>query len=73
MGGDIKNYIVHIVGGSKSLILGSRAWEENINIAKEILIKYKIPITTIDIGGEKFRKVVFNNLTGEIVIKKGDT
>lgn len=73
MGGEPKNYIVHIVGGSKSLILGSRAGEENINIAKEILLKYKIPISKIDIGGEKFRKVVFNNFTGEIIIKKGDS
>lgn len=72
MGGDPKNFIAHIVGGSQNLIPGSFIGDENIKIAKEILQKYGIPIGVIDIGGKAFRKLKFNNLSGEIEIKRGE-
>jgi len=45
---------------------------ENIEIAKKILLKHQIPITSEDIGGEKGRKVVFNTGTNEVAVLKVD-
>lgn len=44
----------------------------NVEIAKKILLKHKIPITSQDVGGEKGRKVVFNTNTNEIAVLKVD-
>jgi len=43
---------------------------ENIEIARKILLKNQISITSQDVGGEKGRKVVFNTNTNEVAILK---
>ena len=45
---------------------------KNIEIARKILSKNQIPITSQDVGGEKGRKVVFNTSTNEVAILKVD-
>lgn len=45
---------------------------ENIEIARKILLKNQISITSLDVGGEKGRKVVFNTNTNEVAILKVD-
>jgi len=45
---------------------------ENIEIARKILLKNQIPITSQDVGGEKGRKVIFNTKTNEVAILKVD-
>jgi len=45
---------------------------ENIEIAREILLKNRISITSQDVGGEKGRKVVFNTNTNEVAVLKVD-
>jgi chemotaxis protein CheD len=72
MGGDKKNFIAHIVGGAHSLIPGSIVGSENVRVANEILYKYHIAIDKVDVGGERFRKVIFNNRSGEITVKRGE-
>lgn len=45
---------------------------KNIEIARKILLKSQIPITSQDVGGEKGRKVIFNTRTNEVAILKVD-
>ena len=71
-GGKMNHFKAHIVGGSQSLIPESIVGDQNIRIAKELMSYYGIPIETTDVGGTNFRKVVFHNLDGEIIIKKGE-
>jgi chemotaxis protein CheD len=71
MGGNKCRLVAHIVGGSQSLIPGSIVGDENVKIAKEILSSHHIPVKIVDVGGKHFRKIVFNNITGELIIQKG--
>ncbi len=45
---------------------------ENIDIARKILKKGKIPVISEDVGGEKGRKVVFVNTSNEMAVLKVD-
>lgn len=45
---------------------------ENIEIARNILLKSNIPLISEDVGGEKGRKVVFNTGTDEVAVLKVD-
>lgn len=46
---------------------------ENINIARKILLNNGIPLTSEDVGGEKGRKLVFNTGTNEVAVLRVDT
>ncbi len=71
LGAKKENLIAHIVGGANNPILKSNIGEKNIEIAEEILNKYKIKVSIRDVGGQVGRKLVFNTETGEILINKG--
>jgi chemotaxis protein CheD len=45
---------------------------DNIAVARSILHKSRIPIISEDVGGERGRKLVFNSLTGEIIIIRAE-
>jgi len=61
----------HIAGGGHNSELNSRIGDENVAVAEEILKKNLIQIMTKDVGGQTGRKLVFNNITGEIIVYKG--
>ena len=46
--------------------------KQNIETARKILQRYKIPIISEDIGGAKGRKIVFNTSTNEAAVLKVD-
>lgn len=71
MGAIRNNLKAHIVGGGQNPNLTSNIGEENIAIAEEILRRNRITIVTRDIGGQTGRKVIFNNISGEILVYKG--
>jgi len=69
----IENLEAQLYGGAyhpekKDKDIGSK----NIEIAREILLKNRISITSQDIGGEKGRKVVFNTNTNDVAVLKVD-
>lgn len=71
MGANKKNLEAHIIGGSFSGEYASKdIGKKNIEMAKKILAKYKIPIVNEDTGGTFGRKVVFNTNSGEIIVCK---
>ena len=45
---------------------------KNIEIARKVLLKNRIAITSQDVGGERGRKVVFNTSTNEVAVLKVD-
>lgn len=42
--------------------------EENIKVGMEILRKEGVSLSTIDVGGDRGRKVMFNTVTGESLV-----
>ncbi len=69
----INNLEAQIVGGAyhpkrKNKEIG----RENIEIARKVLLKDRISITSQDVGGEKGRKVVFNTSTNDVAVLKVD-
>ena len=66
-----ENLVAHIVGGSSNTALGSDIGIKNALMAKKILKKQSIYISTWDVGGELGRKMIFNTSSGEILIYKG--
>lgn len=71
-GSQPEHLIAQIIGGSKNVIPGSIVGEENAKIASEILAATGIKIGQVDVGGERFRKLIFSTGTGELHIKKGE-
>jgi chemotaxis protein CheD len=70
-GSKIKNIEAQIVGGAYNPELSSHNMgQENIKIARKILAREKIVVTSEDTGGSKGRKVVFSTHTNEIAILK---
>ena len=70
-GSKIKNIEAQIVGGAYNPELSSHNMgQENIKIARKILVREKIVVTSEDTGGSKGRKVVFSTHTNEIAILK---
>lgn len=61
----------HIVGGGCNPELSSTIGESNVAIAEEILQTFGIKIITRDVGGQTGRKLIFDNLSGEILVYKG--
>lgn len=65
------NMKAHIIGGGQNPQLDSRIGTENVSVAEEILKKNRIDVVTRDVGGKTGRKLIFNNVTGEILVYKG--
>jgi chemotaxis protein CheD len=71
MGAKPRNIQAHIVGGAYSPEHSSlKIGKKNVDIAKKMLNKYKIPIVNEDTGGTFGRKVMFNTMNGEIIVYK---
>ncbi len=69
---DLQGYIIggaFVIFDEKQIFF---VGERNVEIAKKMLEKYKIPIIFSDILGEKGRKVIFNTSSGEIKVSKLD-
>jgi len=65
-----ENLKVHLLGGAQNPNLGSSLGKANADFAISYLRKINVEIISEDLGGELGRKVVFNNLTGEIIVYK---
>ena len=64
---DIK---VHILGGAQNPQLGSSLGEANSKLATDYFEKSPFEILSTDIGGILGRKVIFNNINGEMLVFK---
>lgn len=74
MGARRDNIQAHIVGGAYSQEYSSqKIGKQNVEVAKKMLNKYKIPIVNDDTGGPFGRKVLFNTTNGEIIVYKSKT
>jgi chemotaxis protein CheD len=45
---------------------------QNVQVARKILMRQRIPITSEDVGGNKGRKLIYNTSTNEAVVLKVD-
>jgi chemotaxis protein CheD len=70
-GSKIKNLEAQIVGGAHNPELSYQNMGlENIRIARRILVREKIAVTSEDTGGSKGRKVVYSTHTNELAVLK---
>lgn len=70
-GSKIKNLEAQIFGGAHNPELSSQNMgHENIRIARRILAREKIAVTSEDIGGSKGRKIVYSTHTNEVAVLK---
>lgn len=70
-GSAIKHLEAQIFGGafpSGGAPEGARVSRENVDIARHILRQNNIPVVSEDTGGHKGRKLVYNNLTNEMLV-----
>lgn len=65
------NLRAHIIGGGYNRELDSKIGDGNVAVAEELLAENGIEVATKDVGGETGRKVIFNNVTGEVLVYKG--
>ena len=66
-----KHLEAQILGGAHNPEMSdNNIGKENVKIARRILIKADIPISSEDTGGEKGRKVIFNTSTNELAVFK---
>ncbi len=69
-----RNHIIAKVfgGGNVLEIVSPRitVGERNIQIAKQLLDKEKIPVLSSDVGGDEGRKIKYNTYTGVVSVKK---
>ncbi len=64
-----ENIKAFVAGGARNDELSPVVGEENIKIALEILSRNKINILIKDIGGNRGRKIKFDNYTGEFNVR----
>lgn len=69
-GGTKDSVVAHIIGGSKSKDIWDKTGFQNINIARKLLQKERIPIYSMDTGGQVGRKIVFNVENGSVATVK---
>lgn len=73
MGSNRKHLVAKVFGGG-AVIRSANGFlnvgERNIEIAQDCLAQERIPIVASDVGGESSRKIIFNTLTGGILMKK---
>ncbi len=68
----VGNYKAKIYGGGNvvsHLGSGVRIGEENIAMAKEVLLEYRIPIVESDVGGTRGRKIYFNTSDFSVIVR----
>jgi chemotaxis protein CheD len=70
-GSRIKHLEAQIIGGAYNPHVSSRnVGEENARIARKVLAKERVALTSEDVGGELGRKIIFNTLDNEIAVLK---
>ncbi len=70
-GAEIGDLEAQIFGGAfNPEICPQNIGEDNIRIAKKILTKKNIRVVSVDAGGEKGRKIIFNTTSGDVVVLK---
>jgi chemotaxis protein CheD len=71
-GGNRKNFRAKVFGGSNMIKLSpgaSSIADGNIQFAKWFLSSEEIPVDSIDVGGDRARKVYFNPFDGKAFVK----
>lgn len=66
-----KHLEAQIIGGAHNPAVSPKnIGRENVLMARKILIRQRITVTSEDVGGEKGRKVVFNTRQNEVAVMK---
>lgn len=73
VGCERRNIVAKVFGGASpnNFQSGSKllVGEKNINIAMDLLEKYRIKVVAKDVGGLRGRKIAMNSVTGKVILK----
>jgi chemotaxis protein CheD len=72
LGSELNQLKAHMIGGAKNTNSTSAIGDDNIAIAETVLTKYRIKIVTKEVGGTFGRKVIFNSMTGKVLVYQTD-
>lgn len=73
LGGNPSSLEAQIMGGAtRHDFSDGGLGQKNIEIARKMLAKFRIPVVSEDIGGQRGRKVIYHSGTNETVIYKVD-
>ncbi len=72
MGADLNHLKAHVIGGAHNPNSNSTIGNDNSVIAEEILANYRIKIVTKEVGGNYGRKVIYNSMTGKVLVYQTD-
>ncbi len=73
VGARSENLVAQIIGGAaNSRVRDSGLGRKNVEVAREILFKFGIPVISQDTGGLLGRKVIYHSGTNELVVYKVD-
>lgn len=74
MGADRTSLVAQIVGGAECHLFNDSALGvQNVELARYILNKLKVPVVSEDIGGSMGRKIIFHSGTNEMAVFKVDS
>ncbi len=72
-GSELEHLEAQLLGGSYNRIVSpADIGRDNITVARRVLARKNINVTSEDTGGEKGRKVVYNTDTNEVAVLKVD-
>ena len=72
-GSRMKDLEAQVLGGAHNPESGSEDMgRENVGIARRVLKKERVRVSSEDVGGERGRKIVFNTGTNELAVIKVD-
>ncbi len=73
-GGRSENLVAQIIGGACNCSVRDRGLgRKNIQVAREVLFRFGIPVISEDTGGLLGRKVIYHSGTNELVVYKVDS
>jgi chemotaxis protein CheD len=72
LGSQTNQLNAHVIGGGNNINSKSSVGIENIAIAEAMLTKYRVKIVTEDIGGAVGRKLIYNSMTGKVLVYRTD-
>ena len=74
MGANRNGIVAQIIGGSECRVFNDEGLgSQNIDLARNVLDKLRVPVVSEDVGGTMGRKVIYHSGTNEMAVFKVDS
>ncbi len=75
LGAQKKNILAKVFGGAEMMNFTGDSFNigrKNIAVARAFLKEFEMPVYSSDVGGKQGRKILFNTMTGEVLLQRID-